>query len=115
MIYTTLLYMRPHWRRVPLATREFFLLVMVVFYSSGKSVHSCSRRTLTQQAAPPPSHPRHTLTPLAYHAYTQATGSYAKFEAWLQMKEKKFLVAGTPVAADFHLFEMIDQHEVSVS
>lgn len=42
----------------------------------------------------------------------KATGSYAKFEAWLQMKEKKFLVAGTPVAADFHLFEMIDQHEM---
>ncbi|KAG8461834.1 hypothetical protein KFE25_013853 [Diacronema lutheri] len=36
---------------------------------------------------------------------------YAKFEHWLQSAGTKFLVSDAPQAADFHLWEMLDQHE----
>mmetsp|Transcript_23077 Transcript_23077/g.59289 ORF Transcript_23077/g.59289 Transcript_23077/m.59289 type:complete len:273 (-) Transcript_23077:225-1043(-) len=35
----------------------------------------------------------------------------AKFEAWLSQQGTRFLIADTPLAADFHLWEMLDQHE----
>jgi glutathione S-transferase len=36
---------------------------------------------------------------------------YGKFEQWLQAQGTRFLVADTPQVADFHLWEMLDQHE----
>jgi len=37
---------------------------------------------------------------------------YAKFEAWLALHGKTFLVKDAPSTADFHLWEMLDQHEI---
>jgi glutathione S-transferase len=39
-------------------------------------------------------------------------GHYNKFEAWLQQSDTVFLVGATPTAADFALWEMLDQHEM---
>lgn len=36
---------------------------------------------------------------------------YAKFEHWLQQHGTKYLVGDSPQVADFHLWEMLDQHE----
>lgn len=36
---------------------------------------------------------------------------YAKFEHWLAHRGTRFLVADAPQVADFHLWEMLDQHE----
>jgi glutathione S-transferase len=35
---------------------------------------------------------------------------YGKLEAWLELHGTTFLAGATPTAADFHLFEMLDQH-----
>ena len=40
---------------------------------------------------------------------------YAKFEALLKQRGKKFLIRDAPSSADFHLFEMLDQHEIIAS
>mmetsp|Transcript_11098 Transcript_11098/g.32854 ORF Transcript_11098/g.32854 Transcript_11098/m.32854 type:complete len:270 (+) Transcript_11098:68-877(+) len=39
------------------------------------------------------------------------TVHYSKFENWLQQKGTKYLAADSPTAADFHFWEMLDQHE----
>lgn len=36
---------------------------------------------------------------------------YQKFEAWLRQQGTAYLVGDSPQAADFHLWEMLDQHE----
>eukprot|EP01063_Lacrimia_lanifica_P024047 TRINITY_DN32015_c0_g1_i1.p1 TRINITY_DN32015_c0_g1~~TRINITY_DN32015_c0_g1_i1.p1 ORF type:complete len:234 (+),score=87.95 TRINITY_DN32015_c0_g1_i1:50-751(+) len=41
-----------------------------------------------------------------------ADGAFSKFEAWFAQRKTKFCGSESqPFAADFHLFEMIDQHE----
>jgi hypothetical protein len=37
--------------------------------------------------------------------------NYGKFEEWLKQNSTQYLACDTPTAPDFHLFEMIDQHE----
>lgn len=37
--------------------------------------------------------------------------AYAKLEAWLTQNGTSYTVCNTPCVADFHLWEMIDQHE----
>jgi hypothetical protein len=37
--------------------------------------------------------------------------NYEKFETWLKQNGTKYLACDSPTAPDFHLFEMIDQHE----
>uniref|UniRef100_A0A6U2H7W0 glutathione transferase n=1 Tax=Hemiselmis andersenii TaxID=464988 RepID=A0A6U2H7W0_HEMAN len=37
--------------------------------------------------------------------------SFGKFEKWLTVNKTKFLGADVPTVADFHMFEMLDQHE----
>ena len=37
---------------------------------------------------------------------------YGKFQAWLEQRKTKFLVKDTVSSSDFHLWELIDQHEV---
>ena len=41
---------------------------------------------------------------------TRANVHLAKLEGWLLQVGKKFASADTPLTADFHLFEMLDQH-----
>ena len=38
-------------------------------------------------------------------------GHYQKFEDWLGSHKTQFFSSDTPLSADFHVFEMIDQHE----
>ena len=45
-------------------------------------------------------------------AYVQrVTGHFVKFEEWLKHNKTDYLSANEPRTADFHLFEMLDQHE----
>lgn len=44
------------------------------------------------------------------HCQKFAPEFYAKFEAILEKNKTLFLLKDTPCAADFHLFEMLDQH-----
>lgn len=37
--------------------------------------------------------------------------NYGKFEEWLKQGGTQYLASDSPTAPDFHLFEMIDQHE----
>jgi glutathione S-transferase len=48
----------------------------------------------------------------AAHAKSVA-GSYDKLEAWLAQHGTNFFAGDAPTAADFHAFEMIDQHAVT--
>jgi hypothetical protein len=45
------------------------------------------------------------------HLHGSVKTNYGKFAMWLEQRQSKFLVLDTPLAADFQLFEMIDQHE----
>mmetsp|Transcript_10967 Transcript_10967/g.37313 ORF Transcript_10967/g.37313 Transcript_10967/m.37313 type:complete len:273 (-) Transcript_10967:197-1015(-) len=45
------------------------------------------------------------------HYEGKARGHYAKLEAWLGQQGTLYLVGESPQAADFHLWEMLDQHE----
>ena len=46
------------------------------------------------------------------HAKSAAT-SFGKLETWLRQQSTPFFAGATPTAADFHAFEMIDQHLVT--
>ena len=39
-------------------------------------------------------------------------GHYKKFESWMGQQGTKFTCGDAPTAPDFHLFEMLDQHEI---
>ena len=52
------------------------------------------------------------LTPEALAAYVKkVTMQYEKFEGWMAQRGTKFAASDNVTAADFHLFEMLDQHE----
>ena len=38
--------------------------------------------------------------------------AFAKFEGWLGQQKSLYTAGATPTAGDFHLWEMIDQHEM---
>eukprot|EP00747_Dinoflagellata_sp_TGD_P214599 gnl/TRDRNA2_/TRDRNA2_87437_c0_seq1.p1 gnl/TRDRNA2_/TRDRNA2_87437_c0~~gnl/TRDRNA2_/TRDRNA2_87437_c0_seq1.p1 ORF type:complete len:238 (+),score=36.23 gnl/TRDRNA2_/TRDRNA2_87437_c0_seq1:115-828(+) len=46
------------------------------------------------------------------HLADDVPASYKKFEAWLMQEGTIYTVGDTPTAGDFHLWEMIDQHEL---
>ena len=46
------------------------------------------------------------------HLTSKCIQFYNKFEATLGLRGKKFLVKDTPSSCDFHLWEMLDQHEI---
>eukprot|EP01051_Picozoa_sp_SAG22_P004194 SAG22_NODE_219_length_14877_cov_14.334619_5_plen_175_part_00 len=52
---------------------------------------------------------------VAAHMSGAVDTHYGKFELVLTQNGKPFLVADTPTACDFHVFEMIDQHELLAS
>jgi hypothetical protein len=103
---------RPRVRARLRATPRLF------FYSSPSS--SCCRRSLRHHPAPARTHARTHTAQVFYGAravdtfekhHATVVKHYEKLEGFFRVNGFVFSAANRPTTGDFHLFEMIDQHE----